>query len=39
MFNMITRTNEVKTLAEYISCDRKYKFDNSNQKWNNVKCQ
>ena len=37
-FNMITRTNESKTLTKHISCDCKHKFDgrkcNSNQKWN-----
>ena len=37
-FNMITRTNESKTLTKHISCDCKHKFDgrkcNSNQQWN-----
>ena len=35
--------NEPKTLAKHISCKCKCKFDgrkcNSNQKWNNNKCQ
>ena len=42
MFNMITEINESKTLAKYVSCECKCKFDgrkcNSNQKWNNDKC-
>ena len=41
-FNMITGTNELKTLAKNISYKCKCKFDgrkrNSNQKWNNDKC-
>ena len=43
VFNMITRTNEVKTLLKHISCDCKCKFNrpacNSSQKWNSDKCQ
>ena len=42
VLNMITGTNELKTLTKHISCPRKCKFDgrkfNSNQKWNNGKC-
>ena len=42
-FNMITEINESKTLTKHISCKFKYKFDkrkyNSNQWWNNDKCQ
>ena len=42
LFNMITWTNESKTLTKHISCQCKCKFDgrkyNSNQKWNNYKC-
>ena len=42
LFNMITGINESKTLAEYISCECKCKFDgrkcNSDQWWNNDKC-
>ena len=42
LFNMITGINESKTLAEYISCKSKCKFDgrkyNSDQWWNNDKC-
>ena len=42
-YNMITKTNESKTLRKHISCECKCKFDgrkcNSNQKWNNGKCQ
>ena len=42
-FNLKTRINEVKALVTYISCDCKCKFDSttydSNQKWNNDKCQ
>ena len=42
IFNMITGTNESKTLTKHISYECKFKFDgrkcNSNQKWNNVKC-
>ena len=41
VFNMITGTNELKTLAKHISCECKCKFDgtkcNSNQWWNNSK--
>ena len=40
---MITGINESRTLAKHISCKCKCKFDdrkcNSNQKWNNNKCQ
>ena len=43
LLNMTTRINEAKTLLKHISCDCKCKFDstgcNSNQKWNNDKCQ
>ena len=43
VFNTITRINEYKTSAKYISCKSKYKFDGrkytSNQMWNNNKCQ
>ena len=43
VFNMITGINELKTLTNHISCECKCKFDgrkcNSNQKWNNNKCQ
>ena len=42
VFNMITGTNEWKTLTKHISCECKCKFHgrkwNSNQKWNNDKC-
>ena len=42
VFNMITRTNQLKTLVKHISCECKCKFDgrkcNSNKKWNNDKC-
>ena len=42
VFNMITETNESKTLTKYISCEYKCKFDgeicNSNQWWNDDKC-
>ena len=42
VFNMITGTNESKTLTKHISCECKFKFDgtkcNSNQWWNNDKC-
>ena len=42
VFNMITGTNESKTLAKHISWECKCKFDgtkcNSNQWWNNSKC-
>ena len=40
---MITRIHEAKTLIKHISCNYKCKFYsatcNSNQKWNNDKCQ
>ena len=40
MFNMITGTNESKTLTNHISCECKFKFDgikcNSNQWRNNL---
>ena len=43
VFNMIIRINELKTLANHISCKCKCKFDNrkckSNQKWVKNKCQ
>ena len=43
VFNMITRTYEAKTLVKHIPCDFECKFNsttsNSNQKWNNDKCQ
>ena len=43
IFNMITEINESKTLAKQISCECKCRFDgrkcNSNQWWNNDKCQ
>ena len=43
VFNMITGINESKTLTKHISCECKCKFDgtrcNSNQWWNNDKCQ
>ena len=43
MFNIITGTNESKTLATHISCECKCKFDgrkcNSDQWRNNDKCQ
>ena len=42
MFNMITGTNELKTLIKHLSCKFKCKFDsekcNSKQKWNSDKC-
>ena len=42
VFNMITGTNESKTLTKHISCECKFKFDgtkcNSNQWWNNDEC-
>ena len=42
-YNMITKTNESKTLAKHISCRCNCKFDgrkcNSNQKWKNDNCQ
>ena len=40
---MITEKKGSKTLSKYVSCKCKCKFDgrkcNSNQKWNNDKCQ
>ena len=43
MFNMITETNESKTLKKHALCECKCKFDdkkcNPNQKWNDDKCQ
>ena len=43
VFNLIAGVNELKTLTKHISWDCKCKFDgrkcNSNQKWNNDKCQ
>ena len=43
MFNMITGINNSKTLTNHISCECKFKFDgrkcNSNQWWDNTKCQ
>ena len=43
VFNMITNENEAKTMAKNISCDCKCNLNsttfNSNQKWNNKKCQ
>ena len=43
VFNMITGISESKTLTKYLSCKRKCRFDrkrcNSNQWWNNGKCQ
>ena len=43
IFNMITGINESKTLTKHTSCECKCKFDgtkcNSNQWWNNDKCQ
>ena len=42
VLNMLTRINELKTLAKHISCECKCKFDgrkcNSDQWWNNDKC-
>ena len=42
VFNIITETNESKTLAKHIWCECKCKFDerklSSNQWWNNDKC-
>ena len=42
MFNIITGTNETKTLTNHISCEYKCKFAgkkcNSNQWWNNNNC-
>ena len=43
VFNLITVTNELKTLIKWIPCKCKCIFDskkcNSNQIWNNNKCQ
>ena len=43
LFNMITKIIEAKVLVKYLSSNCKWKFDsetcNSNQKWNNDKCQ
>ena len=43
VLNMIREINESKTLTKHISCKRKCNCDggncNSNQKWNNEKCQ
>ena len=43
VFNIITRTNEAKTLVKHTLCDCKCKFNiatcNLNQKWNNGECQ
>ena len=39
LFNMITRINEVKTLVKHIKCKFNSTKYNSNQKWNNDKCQ
>ena len=43
VFNMITGMNESKTLTKHVSCECICKFDgrkcDSNQKWNNKKCQ
>ena len=40
---MITNKDETKAVTEHISCNCKYKFNsatcNSNQRWNNEKCQ
>ena len=40
---MIIGINESKTLTKHISCEYKYRFDgkkcNSDQQWNNDKCQ
>ena len=42
-FYMLTNKNEAKTMTKHISCDCKCKFNssicNSNQKWNNKRCQ
>ena len=42
-FNMITNKHEAKAMKEYISCDCICKLNdatcNSNQKWNNKRCQ
>ena len=43
VFNMITKINDAKALTKHILCVCKYKLDgricNSNQKWNNIRCQ
>ena len=43
VFNKMARIYEAKKLIKYISCDYKWKFStttcNSDQKWNNDKCQ
>ena len=43
VFNMIKNKNEAKIMVKDISCDCKCKLNsttcNSNQKWNNDKCQ
>ena len=43
VFNIITRINEAKTLLKHVSYDCKCQLNsttcNSNQKWNNDKCQ
>ena len=43
VFNYITRISEVKTLVKHISCNCECAFSstacNTNQKWNNYKCQ
>ena len=43
VFNIVTRINESKALAKHISCECKCESDgrkcNSNQNWNNDKCQ
>ena len=43
LFNMIKEMNESKTVTKHILCKHECKFDiiksNSNQKWNNDKCQ
>ena len=42
VFNMITGINESKTLTKHISCESKWRFDeskcNSDQCWNTDKC-
>ena len=42
MFNIVTGTNQSKTLKKHISCEYKCKFDGRNcnldQWWNNDKC-
>ena len=43
LFSTKIRINETKTFVKHISCECKYQFNmvicNSNQKWNNKKCQ